>query len=105
MKLLENTESEITKNKNGENVYDLKITEVVLVHCNIIENDYQQDWRVLDTFIPNKLFRQLVDISPKHSIFLKTFNSDIPYIEACLTDQNSKSLEIDNKINIILIMK
>ena len=43
MKLLENTESEITKIKNGENVYDLKITEVALVHCNIIENDYQQD--------------------------------------------------------------
>ena len=42
MKLLENTESEITKNKNGENVHDLKITEVALVHCNIIENNYQQ---------------------------------------------------------------
>ena len=94
MKLLESTKSEIIKNKNGENVYDLKITEVALVHCNIIENDYEQDWRVLDTFIPNKLFGQLLDISPKHSMFLKTFNIDIPYIEAWFTDQNSKPLEM-----------
>ena len=54
MKLLERTESKITKNKNGENVRHLEITEVVLVHCNMVNNDYQQDSRVLYTFVPNK---------------------------------------------------
>ena len=75
MKLLENTKRKITKDKNGENVPHLEITEVVLIHCNIVNNDYQQDSRVLYTFLPNKLFGQLLDISPKNFIFLKTFNS------------------------------
>ena len=56
MKLLRNTENKITKDKNGENVPHLEITEVVLVHCNIVNNDYQQDSRVLYTFVPNKAF-------------------------------------------------
>ena len=53
MKLLGSTESKITKDKNGENVPHLEITEVVLVHCNIVNNYYQQDSRVLYTFVPN----------------------------------------------------
>ena len=56
MKLLGSTESEITKDKNGENVPHLDITEVVLVHYNIVNNDYQHDSRVLHTFVPNKRF-------------------------------------------------
>ena len=75
MKLLGSTTSKITKDENGENVPHLKITEVVLIHCNIFNNDYQQDSRALYTFIPNKLFGQLLNISPKNFIFLKTFNS------------------------------
>ena len=51
MKLLGSTENKITKDKNGENVLHLEITEVVLVHCNIDNNDYQQDLRVLYTFV------------------------------------------------------
>ena len=54
MKRLGSTENEITKDKNGENVPHLEITEVVLVHCNMVNNDYQQDSRVLYTFVPNK---------------------------------------------------
>ena len=54
MKLLGRTENKITKDKNGENVPHLEITEVVLVHCNMVNNDYQQDSRVLYTFVPNK---------------------------------------------------
>ena len=76
MKLLGSTKSKITKNKNGENVPRLEITEVVLIHCNIFNNDYQQDIRVLYTFVPNKSFGQLLDISPKKFIFLKPFNSE-----------------------------
>ena len=64
MKLLGSTKSNITKDRNGENVPHLEITEVVLVHCNIFNNDYQQDSGVLYTFIPNKSFGQLQDISP-----------------------------------------
>ena len=76
MKLLGSAENKITKDKNGENVPHLEITEVVLVHCNIVNNDYQQDSRVLYTFVPNKPFGSLLEISPKNHVFLKTFNSE-----------------------------
>ena len=75
IKLLGSTKRQITKDKNSENVPRLEITEVVLVVCNIVNNDYQQDSRVLYIFLPNKLFGQLLDISPKTFIFLKAFNS------------------------------
>ena len=71
MKLLGSTENEITKDKNSENVPHLEITEVVLVHCNIVNNDYQQDSKVLYTFVLNKLFGSLLEISPTNHIFLK----------------------------------
>ena len=76
MKLLGSTENKIIKDKNGENVPHLEITEVVLVHCDIVNNDYQQDSRVLYTFVPNKPFGSLLEISPTNHIFLKTFNSE-----------------------------
>ena len=75
MKLLGNTKSKITESENGENVPNLEITEVVLVHCNIVNNNYQQNSRVSCTFIPSKSFHQLLDISPKNFIFLKTFDA------------------------------
>ena len=59
----------------------LEITGVVLVHCSTVNNDYQQDSRVLFTFVPNKTFGQLLNISPKNFIFLKNFNSEFSYIE------------------------
>ena len=74
MKLLESTNNKITKDKNGENVPHLEITEVVLVHCNIVNNDYQQGSRVLYTFVPNKPFGSLLELSPTILIFLKIFN-------------------------------
>ena len=77
MKLLESTKTKITYDENGENVYNLEITEVVLVHCNIANNNYQQNSRVLYTFVPKKSFGQLLDISPKNFIFLKTFDLDL----------------------------
>ena len=67
MKLLGSTKSKIIKNENGENVPNLEITEVVLVHCNIVNNNYQRN--VLYTIVPNKSFGQLLDISPKSFIF------------------------------------
>ena len=80
MKLLGSTKNKITEDKNGENVPYLEITEVVLVHCNIVNNGYQQDSRVLYTFVPTKWFGQLLDILPKIFIFFKTFDSEFSYI-------------------------
>ena len=76
MKLLGSTENKITTDKTCENVPHLEITEVVLVHCNIVNNDYQQDLRVLYTFVPNKSFGSILDISPANHIFLQKFNSE-----------------------------
>ena len=75
MKLLGSNKSKITKNKNGENVPHLEIVELVLVHYNLVNNDYQQHSRILYKFVPNKPFGSLVEISPTNYIFLKTFNS------------------------------
>ena len=81
MKLPGSTKNKITKNKNGENVPLLEITEVLLVHCSIVNNYYQQNSRVLYTFVPSKPFRQLLEISPTNFVFLKTFNLDFQAIE------------------------
>ena len=71
MKLLGSTESKITKNKNGENVPNLEVVELVLVHCNLVNKDYQQDSRILYTFVPNKTFGSLLEISPTNHVFFK----------------------------------
>ena len=105
MKLLESIESKITKDKNGENVPHLDITEVILVHCNLVNNDYQQDSRILYTFVPNKLFGSLLEISPSKHIFIKTFNSEFQEIKIWFTDQTSKPLEVEEKISLTLIIK
>ena len=76
MKLLKSTESKITKDKSGENVPHLEITEVLLVHCNIVNNDYQQNSRVLYTFVSIKAFSGSLEISLTNHMFLKTFNSE-----------------------------
>ena len=105
MKLLGSTENKIIKGKNGENVPHLEIIEVVLVHCNITNNDYQQDSRVLHTFVPNKPFGSLLDISQTNHIFLKTVNSEHPDIEVWFTNQNSQPLEIEDRVNLTLVIK
>ena len=76
MKLLRSTEIKITKDKNGKNVRHLEITEKELVQCNIVNNEYQQDSRILYTFVPNKPLGSLLEISPSNHIFLETLNSD-----------------------------
>ena len=76
MKLLGNTERKITKYKNGGNVPHLEIVELVLIHFNLANNNYQQNSRILYTFVPNKPFGSLLEISPPNHIFLKTFNTE-----------------------------
>ena len=82
----------------------LEITEVVLIHCNVVNNSYQQNSRALYIIVPNKSFGQLLDISPNKTIFWKTFYSELSYTEVWFTDQNSKPLEKENKINITLVI-
>ena len=73
MKLLGKTKNEKTKDENAEHVPYLETTEVILVQCNIVNNSYKLDSRVFYTFVPNKSFGQLINISPKNFIFFKSF--------------------------------
>ena len=83
----------------------LEIVELVLVHCNLVNNDYHQDSRILYTFVPNKPFGSLLEISPPNYIFLKTFNSEFQEIKVWFTDQTSKPIEVEDKINLTMIIK
>ena len=105
MKLLGSTESKITKDKNGENVPHLEIAVLVLVHCNHVNNECQQDSRILYTFVPNKPFGSLLEISPRNHIFFKTFDSEFQEIKIWFTDQTSRPLEVEDKINLTLIIQ
>ena len=83
----------------------LKLLKYYLVHCNVVNNDYKQDSRVLYTFVPNKFFGSLLEIYPTNHIFLKIFNSEYDEIIVWLTDQNSKALEIEGRINLTMVIK
>ena len=78
---------------------------MVLIHCNIVNNDHQQDSRVLYTFVPNKSFGSLLETSLTNHIFLKTFNSEYDEIKVWFTDQNSKPLEMEDRINLTMVIK
>ena len=78
---------------------------VKLYSNNIVNNIYQQDSRVLYTFVPNNLFGSLLQISPTNHIFLKTFNSEYDEIIVWFTDQNSQPLEIEDRINLTMVIK
>ena len=103
MKLPGITKNKITKYENGENVPHSKNYEVVLVYCNIVNNVRQHDSSLL-YIVTNKLFGQLLNISPENVLFSKSYNLESAYIEVWFTDQNCKSLEIEYKINIILVI-
>ena len=105
MKLFESTESKITKDKNGENVPHLATAKLILIHSNLVNNNYQQNSRILYTFTPDKSFGSLLQIPPPNHIFLKPFNSEFQEIKVWLTDQNSKPLEVEDKINLTLTVK
>ena len=99
MKLLGSTSNIIDADKNSENVPRLENAEVVLVHCNLVNNSYQQHSRVLF-----KQYGQLISISPHSLVFLKTMNKDFSEIEIWFTDQNNNALEIEDNVNISLII-
>ena len=110
MKLLESTKDIIDSDKNSENIPRLENVEVVLVvlvvlvHCNIVNNSYQQASRVLFTFVPTKQYGQLISISPHSLVFLKTMNTEFSEIEVWFMDQNNNALEIEDNVNISLII-
>ena len=104
MKLLGSTKDIIDSDKNNENVPRLENVEVVLVHCNLVNNSYQQASRVLFTFEPNKQYGQLISISPNSLISLKTMNTEFSETEIWFTDQNNNVLEIEDDVNISLII-
>ena len=95
----------LTKDKNGENVWHLEITEVVLVHCNIVNNDYQQGSTVLYGFVANTPFGSLLEISSANHIFLKVFNSELQTIEVWFTDQNSHPIRNTRQNKLTLVIK
>ena len=104
MKLLGSTLSIIDADKKSENVPKLENVEVVLVHCNLVNNAYQQHSKVLFTFVPTKRYGQLISISPYSLVFLKTVNTEFSEIEVWFTDQNNNALEIEDNVNISLII-
>ena len=86
MKQLGSTQKQIEKNKNSEHVQNLEIVEVILIHCNVVNNNYQQTSKLLFTFVPDKMFGQLITISPHSLIMLHTTNTEFSYIEVWFTN-------------------
>ena len=104
MQLLGSSKIVIENNKDGEIVPKLETVEVVLVHCNLVNKNYQQASKVLFTFVPNKEFGQLITITPHSPTMLKTTNAEFSLIEIWFTDQNNRPLEIEDNVNITLII-
>ena len=104
MQLLGSSKKVIDKKKNGELAPRLETVDVVLVHCHLVNNNYQQASKVLVTFVPNKQFGQLITITPHSPTMLKTTNAEFSFIEIWFTDQNNRSLKIEDNVNITLII-
>ena len=104
MQLLGSLKKDIDQNKDGEIVPKLETVEVVLVQCNLVNNNYQQASKVLFTFVPNKQFGQLITISPHSLTMLKITNAEFSFIEIWFTDQSNRPLEIEDNVNITLII-
>ena len=104
MKLLGSTKKDVDSDKNSENVPKLESVEVVLVHCNLVKNDYQHTLKVLFSFVPNKQFGQLINVSPHFLTMMNTVNTEFSFVEVWFTDQISKALEIEDNVNLTLII-
>ena len=104
MKLLGSTKKDVDKDKDGEIVPKLQSLEVVLVHCNLVTNYYQHESKVLFSFVANKQFGQLINISPNSLRMMNTVNTKFSSVEVWFTDQASKALEIEDDVNLTLII-
>ena len=94
MKLLGSTKNIVDKDENSENVPKLESVEVVLVHCNLVKNDYQHASKVLFSFVPNKQFGQLLNISPHVFTMMNTVNTEFSSVEVWFTDNLVKHLRL-----------
>ena len=104
MRLLGSSSDTIDGNKNSELVPKLESVDLVLVHCNVVNNNCQQAFKVLFTFVPNKKYGQLITVSPETLMMLKTVNTEFLFIEIWFTDQDNRPLEIEDSVNISLII-
>ena len=104
VKLLGSTKKDVDKDKDGETVQKLETVEVVLVHYDLVKNDYQQRSKVLFSFVPHKQFGQLINISPHSLTMMNTVNTEFSFVEVWFTDQASKALEIADNVNLTLII-
>ena len=104
MQLLGSSKKVIDKNKDGEIVPRLETVDVVLVDCNLVNNNYQQASKVLFTFVPNKQFGQLITITPHSPPMLETTNAEFSFIKIWFTDQNNRQFEIEDNVNVTVII-
>ena len=104
MRLLGTTKKDVDADENSENIPKLEFVEVVLVHCNLVKNDYHNT-KVLFSFVPNKQFGELINISPHSLMMMNTVNTEFSFVEVCFTDQTSKALEIENNVNLTLLSR
>ena len=104
MKLLGSTTNTIDKDKNGELVLKLESVDLVLAHCNLVNNTYQKASKVFFTFVPDKSYGQLITTSPHSLIMLKTVYTEFSFIEVWFTDQDNRPLEIEDSVNILVII-
>ena len=104
MRLLGSSADTIDSDKNSELIPKLESADLVLVHCYLVNNSYQQAFKVLFTFLPNKKYGQLITVSPETLIMLKAVNTEFSFIEIWFTDQDNTPLEIEDSVNISLII-
>ena len=104
MKLLGSGKKDVDKDEDEENVSKLESAEVALVHCNLVKNDYQHTSKVLFTFLPNKQFEELINISPHSLTMMNAINTEFSFVEVWFTDQVSKALEIEDNVNLTIII-
>ena len=104
MELLGSTKNYVYQDKDEEDVIKLEFVEVILVHCNLVNNNYWQVSKVLFTFVQNKQFGQLITIAHHSLTMLNTTNTEFSSIEEWFTDQNSKQLEREDNVNTTLIV-
>ena len=104
MNLLGSTKKDVDSDKNSENVPKLESVQVVLVHCNLVKNDYQHSSKVLFSFVSNKQFGQLINISPNTLTMMNTVNTEFSFVEVWFTNQAIKALEIEDNVSLTLVI-
>ena len=101
MKLFGSKQKDVDKD---EDIPKLEFVEVVLVHCNLVKNNYQHASKILCTFAPNKQFGKLINISPHSLTMMNTVNTEFSFVEICFTDQIRKPLKIEDNVSLTLII-